>query len=484
MDVDLQGFRPLHHAMMAGQYDMAKYLLTAGADPTAHSYVNSIRQTPVGCLGFHGMYGSLSTWQDLVRLFEDYIEYGDQNVQKYPSDGLEWTLHYLLHLGEKSCDPRLRDEFVQWVLRRHRQSILDSCHEPLIGLLVSMALLLGNVLILKTVLAMQPRGVTLSFRHHQTLFRQLLIGPHTQTGHMSWIRIPSPKFKEALQLIHRYAQDSHLTRSEETAMCHGFWFSRWFQMWRKWSSEELDMFLALGLNCSQSLLTRHKWQLHSLRLLFELPEFNTIDQNHQHSPGYCSSSCCRWGLLSYEPDFYDIISFIEPWWESIKEDIKATECLCLVRDRFREFEPISHRGECTASSEHTVTCQARCLESSAHTELLHIEDDLENSLNQAPSATLSKTSGDVLTDEIARQSSIRDLLLNRYWEQGGVWRNSYRPGEILCFKCLAQREQWIPNASRTSHDMSGIDVDAQGTAADMQRIPGKFPGDQGRRGQS
>ncbi|KAL9085058.1 MAG: hypothetical protein Q9165_007799 [Trypethelium subeluteriae] len=271
----------------------------------------------------NGIYGNLSAWQDLVRLFDDYIEYGYGSLESNDVVGWESTLLSFLSLKpvSESDDLGLRDEFVQWVLSRNHRTILKPGNEWILSFIVSLALGSLDFLSFELICAAEPQLFALHAMMNQTQSLELLSEFHIPKFQNDRPTSHFPRFsKEALQLLCRYRQGLQVTRSGETAISEGLWFSHWFRRWRDWLGEELDTFLESELKCSDSRFARDKWQLHTLRLLFELAEFSVFDRSCLLRAEPCSTGNCQGNFDGIS--IFDDILLIEPCSRSV-ERIRA-----------------------------------------------------------------------------------------------------------------------------------------------------------------
>ncbi|KAF2228498.1 hypothetical protein EV356DRAFT_74405 [Viridothelium virens] len=198
LDVNPKSLTPLHYAVAGAQYEMAKYLLLHGADPEAHAYKNPQRATPIAYLGTAGHQGAFREWQDLVRLFDDHIDYGN--------DGWEW---FLVHLTALCADPysQVRDKFVRWTVRFHFENITLSEDQSVWSFLASCAMSHDQLALLEAILTILPQNETLSDDYRQTLFHNLLSDPDCLFGKTF---IPKRlRSIDAFRLLCRFKQDLH-----------------------------------------------------------------------------------------------------------------------------------------------------------------------------------------------------------------------------------------------------------------------------------
>ena len=398
----------------------------------------------------------LYTWQNILGLFDDIIEYGDRDNSDIiinvlflePSNLIMWQQNIL------------------WTLRRYQQIITEAIFKYAWVVCVRSAIRHDNLSYLEALLEINTSGL-LDLTYRRGVFLSIL-SDHGPDRHL-WCSAQGSRNK-IWQFLCRENQALHLQQDREIFLSLALWFSTWFQDWRGFLREQLNLESMLG--CQRPLTALDGWQPHSLRAMFDMPKLITVNADHAvHAVHAVHAECYvynaeRWtnGLIS-----------IEPWWENIKEDIIRTECLCSLESRLDAFDLELDSEMHALSTESVTNCHARHSNPSTCHNPVSFEDGLGSLLNEMVSRnplTYRVALVNINEDEIHLCSSIRGLISNRFRAQGGVWRSYYRPGGVLCFWCLARMEGWLGEGTSCPFRR---EVGSQKLAADVMKMPGAFP---------
>ncbi|KAL9057852.1 MAG: hypothetical protein Q9162_002082 [Coniocarpon cinnabarinum] len=353
-------------------------------------------------------------------LFDDYIEFG--------YDG--WELALMLGLSAIE-DLGKKDSMMAWALERHIQSIRESEDRSVLACLASFSLHCSSLKTLELCLKILPEGSTIGYVFPQTLLHQLL---SEHRFNSVWGHKTTKTTREVLRLLRKYKQGCHVICGKETPLSQGLWFSYCFQEWRSSFDDQLNNFLEAEIQNRESPLTRRAWDAQSLSLLFKVPSLKTEQR----------AKCRHVGFVdSIERDIYREANLVlesrlvEPWWEQVKEEIRTSKCLSYVENYLAELDTQQQTG----SSESQAMYQASRSSSTDGIDCTWNEHYFRYDFDRDISRVRKKRMRKLLE----KDSLAREQILDRFSAQERSWQDTYQPGDTICFKCLAQREGWIPD---------------------------------------
>ncbi|KAL3444690.1 hypothetical protein BJX65DRAFT_310689 [Aspergillus insuetus] len=429
VDVNTNGWTPLHCAVYWGHLELTKLLISEGADRRANTYNASTPTSLLRCLD------TTTKPLDLILLFRDCIEFDNPH-----SDG--WLLLSSFDCMDGRSDFQAIFEclwFLVQIARAATNEELQEFDNQYAWDALARAYRRGDDKSIQTILEIDPCA------------KSYVDGDRPLDAALD-ARI---FYCRDNSLIRQYFLDRELefiieiengTPASKAMRFASVFFAWRFDMMDISESPDLDCVVRQEISDSTPL-SLQKWKSHTLHAMFDLDASTELINTYlDGDPDFGNVLCAKKNCSVSEPAhlLHDNRLIVEPWWEELKHRIKTEKCICWMHNfvtDHRDLELFSHTPDC---ADHNMD----------------LYDEMEPSADC--SAIRRGGMGDSfnISTEVAKHGPIAEVTswFSYCFSKYGGLRCTYKPQEYYCFDCLAQREGWdLECAAMHEHRSSRVE---------------------------
>ncbi|QKX55267.1 uncharacterized protein TRUGW13939_02359 [Talaromyces rugulosus] len=417
VDVNSDGWRPLHFATFHGHLDLAKFLISEGADRTAHLYKTEYSGwfTPA-CFTAHGGI-------EMMLLFDDLIDFhGPQSDGWNILDSTSWVDFYL--------DDELQGiDVLSFLLYKYRTDMSDYVDTSIIDYCLTCAFHFSNAECLRLIIDSKPEE-SRDYIYGMPAFLFIVREPH----------IPN----DISQLYFDRGTDIHKVHFGETAISLSLWLSTLCsKLCARLEDNGQDLNdLSIRETLPGSVLAQENWRSDTLKdflCLTSKLKSQLYDVNGDFDKINCDG-CEIGGDIWFQPS---VALLIEPYWEELKYRVKTEQCICSLLPTEcpcgRSSDP--WKKSSVSDGEEYVYVDAYQGSLCRFCQKIYSEKSLET--REATQVMVMSDTNFVNSDGAHNENTDDQELesLRLFHLQNNTWHGQYLPGEYYCPLCLALREQ-------------------------------------------